>query len=187
NLGIFILHLIFTASFIVIPISFMNFTALPADRQWILYLPALLLAAVITLWCVSRAERTQQVQFYFLSSIFMLIIGNLILWTLANDLTFAGLGLCCFFIGFSLLEAFLPSLVSQLAPPTAKGTALGLYSCTQFLGIFTGGILGGWLYGQFNFAGVYLLCIILAFCWLAFAFFTAPFTSTFNSNSAAQR
>jgi MFS family permease len=169
NSGIFILHAIFTASFIVIPISFYQFTGLPATRQWLLYVPALLLAAIISLICIGRAERKKQNKFYFLGSILIIILGEIILWVFADHLFSAALGLCCFFIGFSLLEAFLPSLVSRSAPRAQKGTALGLYSCAQFSGIFMGGALGGWLYGQFSFTGVYIFCIVLALLWFILA------------------
>lgn len=79
-----------------------------------------------------------------------------------------------FFAGFSLLEAFMPSLISRTAPAARKGTALGIYSCSQFFGIFVGGVFGGWLYGQFNLPGVYIFCAALALLWLVIAFFMQP-------------
>ena len=48
-----------------------------------------------------------------------------------------------FFAGFNVMEAVLPSLVTKTAPAVAKGTASGVYSSSQFLGIFTGGVIGG--------------------------------------------
>ena len=48
---------------------------------------------------------------------------------------------------------------------------MGLYSSSQFFGIFVGGVLGGWLYGKFGFSGVYLFCIILTLLLLTFAVF----------------
>jgi MFS family permease len=84
------------------------------------------------------------------------------------------IGITGFFTGFSILEAFLPSLISRTAPAARKGSALGLYSCAQFLGIFVGGVLGGWLYGKHHFLGVYLFCIVLALFWLVLAFLMQP-------------
>src|SRR5690554_8054948 len=39
-----------------------------------------------------------------------------------------------FFMAFNLLEASLPSLISKEAPAAAKGTAMGVYSTSQFFG-----------------------------------------------------
>ncbi len=52
--------------------------------------------------------------------------------------------LVIFFSGFNVMEASLPSLITKAAPPDAKGTATGIYSSSQFLGIFVGGVVGGW-------------------------------------------
>jgi len=46
-----------------------------------------------------------------------------------------------------VLEATLPSLVSRVAPVDGKGTAMGVYSTSQFLGAFVGGAGGGVLLG----------------------------------------
>jgi MFS family permease len=106
-----------------------------------------------------------------LIAIIGLILSDFLLWIAPTSIFSILLALCIFFSSFSILEAFLPSLVSRTAPATRKGSALGLYSCAQFFGIFMGGVLGGWLYGQFSFSGVYFFCIILAFIWLIIAFF----------------
>ncbi|EKD70187.1 MAG: hypothetical protein ACD_46C00608G0005 [uncultured bacterium] len=174
NIGIFILHAIFTASFIVIPITLTQFAGLSANQQWHFYLPSLLIAFVISLMLIGFAERKQRVKPYFLIGILMLLIAEICLFLslIHHALIIFGLGF--FFTGFSLLEAFLPSLVSRTAPATRKGSALGIYSCAQFSGIFAGGVLGGWIYGKFSFSGVYLFCLALAFIWLILAYFMQP-------------
>ena len=174
NTGIFILHAIFTASFIVIPISLHQFAGLPANQQWELYLPILFVAFLLVLFCIGFAERKQQLKPYFLGSIFTLAIADIILWLAPSHLLFTAIGLCLFFAGFSLLEAFLPSLISRTAPAARKGSALGLYSCAQFFGIFVGGVLGGWLFGKYSFSGVYLFCLTLSLFWLALTFLMKP-------------
>ncbi|RDI48710.1 MFS transporter [Aquicella lusitana] len=174
NGGIFILHAIFTASFVVIPINLYHFAGLPANKQWLLYLPTLLAAFIISLFCVGMAERKQQLKPYFVSGIIALAIAEIALWLTPGNRLLTALGLSLFFFGFSLLEAFLPSLISRTAPADRKGTALGIYSCSQFLGIFAGGVLGGWLYGQFGFTGVYLFCTLAALFWLILALLMQP-------------
>ena len=77
-----------------------------------------------------------------------------------------GVSLLFFFASFTLLEALLPSLLSRLAPPAYKGTAMGVFSSAQFLGIFCGGALGGWLYGKVGLSGVCCAMMVLAVIWL---------------------
>jgi MFS family permease len=48
-----------------------------------------------------------------------------------------------FYIGFTGLEPVLPSLVSQAAPGTSYGTALGFYNTAQFLGSTVGASVAG--------------------------------------------
>ena len=85
-----------------------------------------------------------------------------------------------FFGAFSLLEATLPSLVSKLAAIRYKGTAMGVYSTAQFLGIFIGGSLSGWLYGHYSITGVLLFMSGLGLLWLLWASTMAqpPYLST---------
>ena len=52
-----------------------------------------------------------------------------------------------FFLAFNLLEAAMPSMVSQLTGTTGRGRKMGLYTSFQFLGAFAGGLGGGWLLG----------------------------------------
>lgn len=176
NMGIFILHAIFTASFVVIPIMLFHEAKLPVNQQYYYYLPALLCAFILSLGCIGIAERKQQIKPFFMAGISSLLIAEILLWRVHNEthLLLILLSLCLFFTGFSLLEAFLPSLISRAAPLGRKGSALGIYSCAQFLGIFAGGVVGGWLYGNYHYTGVYLFCILLSLFWLALALFMQP-------------
>ncbi|OGT35617.1 MAG: hypothetical protein A3F11_00290 [Gammaproteobacteria bacterium RIFCSPHIGHO2_12_FULL_37_14] len=173
NIGIFILHAVFTASFVVIPIGLAHL-GIAAHYQWKLYLPILLVAFTISLICINRAERQHQLKFYFLVGIVLLAIAEISLWIAANNVIVTAVSLGLFFSGFSLLEAFLPSLISRTAPLARKGSALGVYSCAQFLGIFVGGLSGGWLFGKFGFSSVYLFCLCLTLLWLIFACLMQP-------------
>lgn len=167
NTGIFILHAIFTASFIVIPLTLKQ-AGFAAQQQWKIYLPALIAACVLSLIGIGFAERKRQIKPWFMAGITLLLVAEIVLWV-SPQMTLSKLAIALFFTGFSLLEAFLPSLVSRTAPAASKGSALGIYSCAQFFGIFTGGVVGGWLYGQYHFSGVYLFCVILAVFWLLLA------------------
>ena len=72
-------------------------------------------------------------------------------------------------MAFNLLEASLPSLVSKLAPAASKGTAMGVYSTSQFLGAFVGGVSGGWLLSRYHEEGVYILVSVVSLVWLLIA------------------
>lgn len=170
NLGIFILHAIFTASFVVIPIGLQNMAHLNGQQQWFLYLPILILAFLIAVPCLLIAEKWRCVKPFFIGGILLLMLAEFLLWLFASKLLLSALSLLLFFTAFSLLEAFLPSLVSRTAPKTRKGTALGIYSFSQFFGIFVGGICGGWLYGALGLTEVNLFCALLAIIWLGIAF-----------------
>lgn len=174
NSGILFLHAIFTSSFIAIPLSLHQFTHLPMSQQWVFYLPTLLIALILSLIFIGLAERKQQIRPYFLSAIIMLLSAEGLLWLTPQQPIGMGIALSLFFTGFSLLEALLPSLISRTAPAARKGTALGLYSCAQFLGIFVGGALGGWLYGHFSFSGIYFFSITLALLWFVIAYRMQP-------------
>ena len=170
NIGIFCLHAIFTASFIVIPISLQTLAGLSSNHQWALYLPTLILAFCISVVCIVIAEKKHRVKPFFIAAVLLLTLAEISLWIFAKSLLLSALNLLLFFIAFSLLEAFLPSLVSKTAPPARKGTALGIYSFSQFSGIFVGGAVGGWLYGAFGLTDVHLFCATLAIIWLGIAF-----------------
>ena len=174
NIGIFILHAVFTATFIALPIHFNHAFHLAANEQWILYLPTLIVASVIALIMIGIAESKRQIKRFFQIGISILACAELLFCFTNTTRLSAAIALTCFFIGFSLLEAFLPSWVSRVAPAEQKGSALGIYSCMQFLGIFIGGLMAGWLYGQFTLTTIYVFCIILTLFWFSLAFFMQP-------------
>ncbi len=76
------------------------------------------------------------------------------------------LALLVFFTAFNLLEALLPSLVGRAAPAGTRGTAMGVYSTSQFLGVFVGGQMGGALYQWVGAEAVFYGCGALALIWL---------------------
>jgi MFS family permease len=169
-IGVFLLHAMFTASFCAIPVALLHHLNLPENKQWQIYVPALALAVIATLFLIMISERKRLVKRFFLVAIIMLGVSEcLLLWGIDSK-SLSILGLFGFFTGFSLLEALLPSYVSRAAPTARKGTALGIYSCAQFLGIFVGGMLGGFSFSTFGIANIYLFCAALALLWLAIAF-----------------
>ncbi|MGC4123571.1 MFS transporter, partial [Enterobacter sp.] len=78
-------------------------------------------------------------------------------------------GVQIFFLAFNLMEALLPSLISKESPAGYKGTAMGIYSTSQFIGVAIGGALGGWVDGLFDSQTVFLAGALLATVWLLVA------------------
>lgn len=166
NLSIFFQHAILTAIFIVIPIILTQAFQLASSRQWIIYLPILLLSLFITVPLIIISEKKRLLKPLLITTVGVIVMTQLSLAFFNYSFPALWLSLLFFFSAFNFLEASLPSLVSKLAPLSNRGTAMGIYSSFQFLGIFFGGIIGGWLYGQFHISGVFTGCGIIALCWL---------------------
>lgn len=169
DIGIFIQHAILTASFVAIPLIFHQSLPITKQYQWLLYLIILVGSFICMFPLIIVAEKYQQIKKIFLIAITLIGIGQLALSFYQTNLWLFSLSLFIFFTGFNLLEALLPSLVSRIAPAENKGTALGIYSTSQFLGIFFGGSLGGWVYSHYPLSSVFYLTTLLASCWLLMA------------------
>jgi MFS family permease len=173
NYGIFILHFILTASFVVLPLLIRE-AGLIAEHHWQVYLPILITSMAVIIPFIILAEKRRQMKKVFIGAILTLIIANIGLSQFYNDLVMLIGFLWLFFCGFNLLEATLPSLISKTAPSDLKGTAMGAYSSAQFMGAFLGGISGGWLYGEYGFQMVFLLSATVASSWILIALFMRP-------------
>ena len=183
DFGILVLHMVLTATFVVVPLKLRDMGLLGADH-WQLYLPVMVLAMLAMVPFIIIAEKRHQLKNVFLGAIALLLIAELLLMQPAQSLLFVGLVLWLFFTAFNLLEASLPSLVSKTAPADAKGTAMGIYSSAQFFGAFLGGVLGGWAYGQWGMDGAFALCAgLIALWWLAATSMRSPrYLSTYMVN-----
>jgi MFS family permease len=168
--GIFILHLILMAIFVVVP-TLMRDAGLEKGSEWQVYLPVFVGSMALIVPFIILAEKKRQMKKVFLGAIATLSIAGIGFAFAHENLTTLIVFLSVFFCGFNLLEATLPSLVSKTAPADLKGTAMGAYSSSQFLGLFFGGVVGGWFNGQFGVTTVFLVCAGLAASWFAVSFF----------------
>jgi len=167
NCGIFALHGILMALFVVVPFALQAY--LPAGDHWRVYLPVMLASIVLMLPAMLFAERRRRQKPVFVGAVTVLI-GSLVL-LMFSDKGMPALvaGLVIFFAAFNLLEATLPSMISKLAPAGAKGTAIGIYSSVQFIGTFVGAASGGWLSQHYGTQAVFGFCGALAVLWLLLA------------------
>jgi predicted MFS family arabinose efflux permease len=169
NFAIFALHAILTASFLVVPHTLTRTFRLGPAEQWKLYLPVLLGSVVLMVPAIAIAEAKGRMKEVFLGAIGLLLVSVLLLGLEGQDAAAAAAGLMIFFTAFNIMEAMLPSLITKIAPADAKGTATGVYSSAQFLGIFAGGAAGGLIFGAAGARGVLLAAVGLCLIWLIIA------------------
>jgi predicted MFS family arabinose efflux permease len=164
DFGIFSLHGILMAMFVSIPFILNGMEGNVVS--WKFYLLVMLSSILIMLPLMMVSERFGYRKFVFVLSIALITLSQFSLGLL--NLGYAGLAvaLIIFFGAFNMLEASLPSWVSRIAEPNSKGTALGVYSTSQYLGTFVGGIAGGWIYQQYTGQGVFVFCAVWAALWL---------------------
>lgn len=168
NYGIFALHATLMALWLVVPLTLRK-AGMAADDHWQIYLPVLLLSIVLIIPAIIYAEKKAQLKFVFVAAIALLLIGQVLLATTFDSIWGTAIALLVFFTAFNLLEASLPSLISKIAPVGAKGTAIGIYSSTQFLGAFVGAAVGGYLFGNYGSYALYSFCGLLLIVWLVLA------------------
>lgn len=174
NLGIFTLHMVQMAMFVVVPGLLLSTGDLPVAQHWKVYLPAVLASFVLMVPAIIAAERHNKVQQVFLLAIALLIVTLLALWLDHAHFMGVAAGLVSFFVAFNILEAMLPSLISRVAPARAKGAALGVYNTTQALGVATGASVGGWITQHLGGGAVFLAGAVMAVLWLLAAATMAP-------------
>ncbi|HEX5674944.1 MAG TPA: MFS transporter [Azonexus sp.] len=165
DFGIFALHAAQMAMFVVVPVA-LKTSGLAADDHWAVYLPVLLGSFVLMVPALVYGEKRGQMKPVFIGSVALMLLAQLGLafgidhfWGIVWALFF-------YFVAFNLLEASLPSLISKLAPASAKGTAMGVYNTAQALGLFFGGMFGGWLAQHHGFASVFMFCVAMMAIWL---------------------
>jgi MFS family permease len=168
NFGVLVLHATQTALFLVVP-RILEAGGLPVAAHWKVYLPVMGLAFVMMVPAIIAAEKRGKMKIVMVSAIALILIGQLLLGVAPHTLwSVAGI-LFVYFLGFNVLEASQPSLVSKLAPGTRKGAAAGVYNTTQSIGLALGGVLGGWLLKVDGQSAVFFACSGLVLAWLIVA------------------
>ncbi|MBX3615908.1 MFS transporter [Nitrosomonas sp.] len=166
--GIFALHATLMALWLVVPLTLRE-AGMAADTHWQIYFPVLVLSIVLIVPAIIYSEKKAKLKQVFVAAIAMLLFGQVLLALTSESVWGTAGALLVFFAAFNLLEASLPSLISKIAPVGAKGTAIGIYSSTQFLGAFTGAAVGGYLFGTYGSSALYAFCGVLLAVWLVLA------------------
>lgn len=165
--GIFSLHLVLTALFVAMPVTLVEQLGFDRQIHWQIYIPVILLSVVGMLPMVFMTTRKELIPRIFIVGIILMFAAELLfLYGSGGSAILFIAGMLVWFIGFNVLEALMPSLVSRLAPVTNKGAAIGVYNSAEFFGAFLGGVLGGLLMGLYGVTGVYLMSAAVMFVWL---------------------
>ncbi len=166
NAGVFVLHATQVAMFLVVPRLLVQ-AGLPLSSHWEIYLPVVLLSFCLMAPVLIMGEKKQKLRNVLLIAIVLLFIAECE-FTQASSVMAIAIGLLIYFVGFNLLEALQPSLVSRFAKES-KGTALGVYNTTQSIGLFSGAVIGGWLMDSHGQLSVFVMGAVLLLCWLIIA------------------
>ncbi|MFC4487048.1 MULTISPECIES: MFS transporter [Tepidiphilus] len=172
--GVFSLHFIQMAMWVVVPGALVKHGALPLEDHWSVYLVAVLFSFTVMVPAIVFAERRGRLKTVYLASIALLAVVQLGFALWARDLWTIGLCLTAFFVAFNILEATQPSWVSRIASPQRKGAVLGVYNTLQSLGLFCGGWMGGLIAQHLSPQAIHWVAAGLALAWYALSLGLQP-------------
>jgi MFS family permease len=164
---VFVLHALLTAIFVALPFLLKNHLDLVLTDHWKVYIGALLVSLLGTIPLVIWDDRRGRPGTIGMA-VALLLAGLTMLALTGTTLPRVFAALAVFFAGFNFLEAGLPARLSILAAGELRGTSLGVFSSSQFLGAFAGGLIGGHFMAGGQPSQVFIACASLAFVWLAF-------------------
>ena len=164
NIGVFILHMALTACFVTLPKQFVE-AGLALEKHWQLYLPTLVGSFFLMVPFMIVAIKKQKEKQMFSSAVLLFSLALMLLWSIESSLTTLIILIVLFFTAFNYLEATMPSLLSRIAPAGVKGSVMGIYSSSQFMGAFAGGVLGGAIASQFGEQMIFLVMSCLGLLW----------------------
>ncbi len=168
---IFVLHALLTASFVALPFLLRDRLDLVVADHWKIYIGALILSLAGTIPLIVADDSRGRPGTVGLS-VGLLLIGLLILAFGGVAALPVFIALAVFFAGFNFLEAGLPARLSILADGELRGASLGVFSSSQFLGAFAGGLIGGRFLAGGQPSQVFIACASMAFIWLLLHLFT---------------
>jgi len=164
NIGVFILHMALTACFVTLPKQFVH-VGIALEDHWQLYLPTLLGSFFLMVPFMIVAIKKQKEKQMFSSAVLLFSFTLLLLWYLPQSLMSIVISIVLFFTAFNYLEATMPSILSRIAPAGVKGSVMGVYSSSQFMGAFAGGLIGGAIATSFGEQMIFLVMACSGLLW----------------------
>ncbi len=164
--GVFILHMMLMASFVALPLVLRDNANIPSAEHWHVYLPVMFISGVLMVPFLIGAEKYKKHNLFLSCAIILMIISQSCLTFWHQTIYQIGLVLILFFLSFNFLEASLPAMISKAVPPARKGAAMGVYSTSQFIGTFFGGLFGGFLHQRIGLNSIFIFCVCVGVIWL---------------------
>jgi len=153
----------------VFPVLIRGTGEIEDSDQYLVYLTVLFGSFLLMgpmMWLADKREYTVRV----LSGMVGLFIISFVLMMSATDLLMIAGALFVFFMAFNLMEVTLPAQISRHSPAGTRGTAMGIYSTSQFAGGFFGGLVGGWILQYWDISLLMLVNILICLFWLGLFF-----------------
>jgi len=183
NFGVFTLHMAMTACFITLPKQFVA-SGLMLEDHWQLYLPTLLGSFFLMVPFMIFAIKKQKEKQMLSVSVLLLTLALFLLWYLPMSFASLVVLVIMFFTAFNYLEATMPSILSRIAPAGVKGSVMGIYSSSQFLGAFAGGVLGGAIASRFGEQAIFLVMAMISLVWVLVTLGMKPLKKSKNFSFA---
>jgi len=172
NLGIFLSHMALTALFLLVPSLFRDIILLPLEEHWKIYLLVLALSVPGLLLAIRVTSGGRNILRFYRSSIVVVAAGLMLLATGADAYPVGiVMALVIFFTGFNALESMMPSLASRMTSSSRRAGALSVYNTFQYIGIFCGGAVGGYVLDGYGQAGLSWCLTLIALTWLLLSLF----------------
>ena len=164
NISTFILHYLLISGFCAFPLLFDSTNQIQRDHHSYYYLLLLLASLIFISPLIYFSDRISNTKIVILTMIGLCILSCFLLsQTQSFYSVLFGVGL--FFSAFNLLETMLPSEVGRIAPAGLRGTFIGFFMASQFLGFFFGGIIGGWVLMHSDISSLMLVNMLVGLAW----------------------
>lgn len=180
NFGIFALHAVQMAMFVVVPFALKQTGGIDANHHWQVYLPVMIISFLFMVPPIIYGEKKARLKEVFIASVALMLVAQIAFVTAIQYFWGIFIALSVYFVAFNILEASLPSIISKIAPAGSKGTAIGVYNTFQSLGFFVGGAMGGLLSNYFGASAVFMFGAGLIGVWLVLAFGMKPLAAVKN-------
>lgn len=180
NFGIFALHAVQMAMFVVVPFALKQTGGIDANHHWQVYLPVMIISFLFMVPPIIYGEKKARLKEVFIASVALMLVAQIAFVTAIQYFWGIFIVLSVYFVAFNILEASLPSIISKIAPAGSKGTAIGVYNTFQSLGFFVGGAMGGLLSNYFGASAVFMFGAGLIGVWLVLAFRMKPLPAVKN-------
>ena len=165
--GVFVLHFVLTAVFLVVPLTLVDALHWPEESHWKIYLGVFVASLFGTVPLILRSERGSSQ--LLPTAVLLGAVSQVLLAVGREHQTLLMVGLTLFFAAFNFLEARIPALLTLAVGSEERGTALGVFATCQFLGAFGGGALGGQIMQHTGPSAVFVTTAGACVLWALFA------------------